>query len=180
MIREAKRLGYHVMTNTTIFKDTALEEIEALCELVHSLAVDGMLLAPGYQYESVKEDIFLTRQEIQKKFTHVLALSKRFPISSTPMFLEFAAGERDYACSPWSTVTFTPRGWKGPCYLIGERYSQDFQEFWNNTDWTYWESRKDDRCQNCAMHSGFEASAVRELRKNPKDLLRVMAWNLMS
>jgi hypothetical protein len=30
------------------------------------------------------------------------------------------------------------------------------------------------------MHSGFEASAVRELRKNPKDLLRVMAWNLMS
>jgi hopanoid biosynthesis associated radical SAM protein HpnH len=180
MIREAKRLGYHVMTNTTIFKDTALEEIEALCELVHSLGVDGMLLAPGYQYESVKEDIFLTRQEIQKKFTHVLALSKRFPISSTPMFLEFAAGERDYACSPWSTVTFTPRGWKGPCYLIGERYSQDFQEFWNNTDWTYWESRKDDRCQNCAMHSGFEASAVRELRKNPKDLLRVMAWNLMS
>jgi hopanoid biosynthesis associated radical SAM protein HpnH len=180
MIREAKRLGYHVMTNTTIFKDTALEEIEALCELVHSLAVDGMLLAPGYQYESVKEDIFLTRQEIQKKFTHVLALSKRFPISSTPMFLEFAAGERDYACSPWSTVTFTPRGWKGPCYLIGERYSQDFQEFWDKTDWTYWESRKDDRCQNCAMHSGFEASAVRELRKNPKDLLRVMAWNLMS
>jgi hopanoid biosynthesis associated radical SAM protein HpnH len=180
MIREAKRLGYHVMTNTTIFKDTALEEIEALCELVHSLGVDGMLLAPGYQYESVKEDIFLTRQEIQKKFTHVLALSKRFPISSTPMFLEFAAGERDYDCSPWSTVTFTPRGWKGPCYLIGERYSQDFQEFWTKTDWTYWESRKDDRCQNCAMHSGFEASAVRELRKNPKDLLRVMAWNLMS
>jgi hopanoid biosynthesis associated radical SAM protein HpnH len=180
MIREAKRLGYHVMTNTTIFKDTALEEIEALCELVHSLGVNGMLLAPGYQYESVKEDIFLTRQEIQKKFAHVLALSKRFPISSTPMFLEFAAGERDYSCSPWSTVTFTPRGWKGPCYLIGQRYSQDFQEFWNNTDWTYWESRKDDRCQNCAMHSGFEASAVRELRKNPKDLLRVMAWNLMS
>jgi hopanoid biosynthesis associated radical SAM protein HpnH len=180
MIAEAKRLGYHVMTNTTIFKDTSLEEIEALCERVHGLGVDGMLLAPGYQYESVKEDIFLTRQEIQKKFTHVLALSKRFPISSTPMFLEFAAGERDYACSPWSTVTFTPRGWKGPCYLIGERYWQDFQDFWTQTDWSYWESRKDDRCQNCAMHSGFEASAVRELRKHPKDLLRVMAWNLMS
>ena len=30
------------------------------------------------------------------------------------MFLEFAAGKRDYSCSPWSTVTFTPKGWKGP------------------------------------------------------------------
>jgi hopanoid biosynthesis associated radical SAM protein HpnH len=180
MIREAKRLGYHVMTNTTIFKHTELAEIGALCELVAGLGVDGMLLAPGYQYESVKEDIFLTRQEIQKKFSHVLALSKRFPISSTPMFLEFAAGEREYSCSPWSTVTFTPRGWKGPCYLIGERFFQDFGEFWQKTDWSYWESRKDARCQNCAMHSGFEASAVRELRKHPKDLLRVVAWNLLS
>jgi hopanoid biosynthesis associated radical SAM protein HpnH len=180
MIREAKRRGYHVMTNTTIFKHTELAEISALCELVAGLGVDGMLLAPGYQYESVKEDIFLTRQEIQKKFSHVLALSKRFPISSTPMFLEFAAGEREYSCSPWSTVTFTPRGWKGPCYLIGERFFQDFGEFWQKTDWSYWESRKDERCQNCAMHSGFEASVVRELRKHPKDLLRVVAWNLLS
>jgi hopanoid biosynthesis associated radical SAM protein HpnH len=179
MLREAKRLGYHVMTNTTIFKHTDLDEIEELCELVKSLGVDGMLLAPGYHYESVKEDIFLTRQEIQTKFRRVLELSKRFPISSTPMYLEFAAGQRDYACSPWSTVTFTPRGWKGPCYLIGERFTQDFDEFWRKTDWAYWESRKDDRCQNCAMHSGFEVSAVRELHKSPKDLLRMAAWNVL-
>jgi hopanoid biosynthesis associated radical SAM protein HpnH len=180
MIVEAKRLGYHVMTNTTVFKDTELSEIEALCELVSGLGVDGMLLAPGYHYESVKSDIFLTRQEIQKKFSHVLELSKRYPISSTPMYLEFAAGLRDYNCSPWSTVTFTPRGWKGPCYLIGEQYIQDYDEFWKKTDWSYWESRKDDRCQNCAMHSGFEASAVQELRHSPKDMLRMAAWNFTS
>jgi hopanoid biosynthesis associated radical SAM protein HpnH len=179
MIREAKRLGYHVMTNTTIFKHTEIDEIEALCEFVASLGIDGMFLAPGYHYESVKEDIFLTRNEIHTKFKRVLELSKRFRISSTPMYLEFAAGERDYNCSPWSTVTFTPRGWKGPCYLIGERFSQDFHELWNKTDWKYWESRQDARCQNCAMHSGFEASAVQELRTSPKDLLRVIAWNLM-
>lgn len=178
-IREAKRLGYHVMTNTTIFKHTEIDEIESLCELVSSLGVNGMLLSPGYHYASVAEDIFLTRQEIHRKFRRVRELAKRFPISSTPLYLEFAAGERDYACSPWSTVTFTPRGWKGPCYLIGERFFQDFEEFWNKTDWSYWESRKDDRCQNCAMHSGFEASAVRELRKSPMDLLRMLAWNAL-
>jgi hopanoid biosynthesis associated radical SAM protein HpnH len=179
MIKESKRLGYHTMTNTTIFKDTEMEEVEALCELVTGLGVDGMFIAPGYHYASVKHEIFLTRQEIQKKFERVLTLAKRYPISSTPMYLEFAAGMRDYRCSPWSTVTFTPRGWKAPCYLIGERFIQDFNEFWNETNWAYWESRQDERCQNCAMHSGFEASAVRELRHSPKDLLRVATWNLL-
>src|SRR5262249_14407723 len=33
MIREGKRLGYHVMTNTTVFKDTEIGEVKALCEL---------------------------------------------------------------------------------------------------------------------------------------------------
>jgi hypothetical protein len=95
------------------------------------------------------------------------------------MYLEFAAGLRDYDCSPWSTVTFTPLGWKGPCYLIGESYTPDWKQFWERTNWAYWESRKDARCQNCAMHSGFEASAVAGLRKSPRDLARMVAWNLL-
>jgi hopanoid biosynthesis associated radical SAM protein HpnH len=179
MIREGKRRGYHVMTNTTVFKQTQIEEVEALCALLTGLGVDGLLISPGYHYESVEEDIFLTRQEIQKKFHRVLEISKKYPVCSTPMFLEFAAGERDYNCSPWSTVTYTPRGWKAPCYLIGESYIPDWNEFWTKTDWAYWESRQDDKCRNCAMHSGFEASAVRELRKSPKDMLRMAAWNFL-
>jgi hopanoid biosynthesis associated radical SAM protein HpnH len=179
MIGEAKRLGYHVTTNTTVFKDTSIEEIQELCELVTSLGVDGLLISPGYHYESVAEDIFLTRQEIQRKFRRVLELSKKYRLQSTPMYLEFAAGQREYDCSPWSTVTFTPKGWKRPCYLIGESYVADWNEFWTTTDWAYWESRRDERCQNCAMHSGFEASAVRGLRKSPKDLVRMAAWNLL-
>jgi hopanoid biosynthesis associated radical SAM protein HpnH len=179
MIGEAKRLGYHVTTNTTVFKETSIDEIQELCELVTGLGVDGLLISPGYHYESVKEDIFLTRREIQGKFKRVLELSKRYRLQSTPMYLEFAAGQREYDCSPWSTVTFTPKGWKKPCYLIGESYVADWNEFWTKTDWAYWESRKDDRCQNCAMHSGFEASAVRGLRKSPKDMVRMAAWNLL-
>ena len=100
------------------------------------------------------------------------------PLTSTPMFLEFAAGLRDYKCSPWSTVTYTPNGWKGPCYLIGKTWSPTYDEFWNGTDWEYWESRQDPLCKNCAMHSGFEASVVRELPKHPGDMVRMIAWNL--
>jgi hopanoid biosynthesis associated radical SAM protein HpnH len=179
MIAAAKRRGYHVTTNTTVFKETSIEEIEELCALVTGLGIDGMLISPGYHYESVTENIFPTRQEIHRKFERVLALSERYPLISTPMYLEFAAGKRDYDCSPWSTVTFTPKGWKAPCYLIGESYIPEWKEFWEKTDWTYWESRQDRRCANCAMHSGFEASAVGGLSKSPRDLLRMAAWNVM-
>ena len=93
------------------------------------------------------------------------------------MFLEFAAGERQYNCSPWSTVTFTPRGWKGPCYLIGKEYTQDWDEFWNTPTGTTGSRARTTLCQNCAMHSGFEASVVMDVRKHPRDLLRLVAWN---
>ena len=179
MIKEGKRLGYHVITNTTIFKETDMDEVEELCRLLQEYRVDGMLMSPGYQYESVEHDIFLTREDIHRKFRRVLELSKRYRLSSTPMFLEFAAGMREYPCSPWSTVTYTPMGWKGPCYLIGAKYFNTWEEFWNGVDWDYWESRQDRRCQNCKMHSGFEASVVRELRKSPRDMVRMAAWNLL-
>jgi hopanoid biosynthesis associated radical SAM protein HpnH len=178
MIRESKRRGYHVMTNTTVFKETAVAEVRELCELSKSLGVDGMLVSPGYHYESVEHDIFLTRHGIHEKFREILGFSSHYRLSSSPLFLEFAAGLRDYRCSPWSTVTFTPRGWKGPCYLIGARHVFDWNEFWNGTDWDYWESRQDERCRNCAMHSGFEASVVADARRKPRDLVRLAAWQL--
>lgn len=179
MIREGKRLGYHVWTNTTIFKETEIAEVKALCQLTASLGVDGMLISPGYHYESVNRDIFLTREDIHAKFKQVLGFSRHYRITSTPMFLEFAAGLRNYSCSPWSTVTFTPRGWKGPCYLIGKTHSFSWEEFWNGTDWSYWESRQDALCQNCAMHSGFEASVVMDARRHPLELARLASWNLL-
>jgi hopanoid biosynthesis associated radical SAM protein HpnH len=179
MIREGKRLGYDVITNTTVFKETDVEEVKELCDLLTEIGVDGILISPGYHYASVERDIFLARSEIQEKFKRVLGLAKNYRFTSTPMFLEFAAGLRDYKCSPWSTVTYTPLGWKGPCYLIGKKYSESFDEFWQETDWEYWESREDDLCQNCAMHSGFEVSVLTEARSHPRDLARLAAWNLM-
>ncbi len=177
-VRESKRRGYHVMINTTVFKETAVEEVRQLCDLVQDLGADGILISPGYQYESVERDIFLTRRDIEEKFEAILGFSKSYRLTSTPMFLEFAAGKRSYRCSPWSTVTYTPRGWKRPCYLIGDGYVETWDEFWHSTDWDYWESRQDDKCQNCAMHSGFEASVVMESAKKPREMFRLAAWHV--
>ena len=177
MIKLGKKLGFHVVTNTTIFKETEMEEVEELCALLQSLGVDGMMIAPGYDYETVELDMFLSQDDMSTKFERVIALSKKYRLHSTPLFLEFAAGKHEFACSPWSTVTRTPLGWRGPCYLIGEKLYPTWDEFWNGVDWDYWETRQDSRCRNCRMHSGFEASAVREATRHPRELLRLAAWN---
>ena len=179
MIRKSIDLGYHTTINMTVFKETSVEEVEEVCAYVTELGVDGILISPGYQYESVERDIFLTKKDTQTKFQRIKDLVDKYRITSTPMFLEFAAGERQYSCSPWSTVTRTPLGWKGPCYLIGREFFDTFEEMWNQTDWDYWESRQDPACQNCAMHSGFEASVVRDLHKRPLDMARLAAWHVL-
>ncbi len=177
MIKLGKSLGYNICTNTTVYRETDMREIEELLALLSSLGIDGMLLSPGYHYEELPGRHFLYRHEIFEKFRKVLELAQRFRLSSTPMFLEFAAGLRDYPCTPWGNVTRTPQGWKGPCYLIGERYFDTWEEFWNGVDWDYWESRSDKRCADCLMHSGFEASVVRKLGDSLMDVWTLLKWN---
>ncbi len=179
MIREGKALGHRMYINTTVYKETSVEEVEELCQLVNELKADGILISPGYEYQSVRRDrdIFLDKEQIHEKFLAIRGFSRRYRVNATPTFLEFAAGLRELSCSPWSTVNYTPKGWKAPCYLIeGEGYFQDWNEFWEATDWTYWESRQDDRCRNCKMHSGFEHSAVGEAMKSVRGQLQLAAW----
>ena len=151
MIREGKRRGYSVCTNTTVYRETSMDEVEELCRTLTALGIDGILLAPGYRYEKVEGDHFLAKQEVHEKFQRVLELAKRYPISSTPLFLQFAAGQREYPCTPWGNPTRTPKGWKGPCYLIEDAYYPTWQSFWRGVDWDYWETRQDERCRNCLM-----------------------------
>jgi hopanoid biosynthesis associated radical SAM protein HpnH len=178
MVGESKRRGYYTMTNSTIYQETEMAEIETLCELLMGLDVDGMLISPGYQYASVESDIFLKQQDIHRKFGQVMRLSKRYPLTATPAFLRFCAGERELSCAPYSTVTRTPLGWKAPCYLVEEKFYETWDEFWNTVDWEYWEKREDHRCRNCYMHSGFEASAVKAATSSFKGFLELMLWNL--
>jgi hopanoid biosynthesis associated radical SAM protein HpnH len=181
-IRDGKRLGYFVCTNTTVYRETSADEIEAMCALLTELDVDGILLSPGYHYEALEgKDHFLFLDEIHTKFRRILDLSTRYrKISSTPLFLQFAAGLRDYPCTPWGNPTLTPNGWKGPCYLIGDKYYGSWKEFFGGVDWDYWESRQDPRCHNCKMHSGFEPSVVRKLGGSLSDVVTMARWQFES
>src|SRR5689334_19754306 len=74
-IRAAKKAGFLVCTNTTIYKETDLHEIDELFAFLTRLGVDGFMLSPAYGYTAVKEtnpegaaEIFMTRDDIRKKF----------------------------------------------------------------------------------------------------------------
>src|SRR5229473_76656 len=49
-IKAAKKAGFLVCTNTTVYKETDLDEIDELYAFLTRLGVDGFMLSPAYGY----------------------------------------------------------------------------------------------------------------------------------
>ncbi|MBI4367158.1 MAG: adenosyl-hopene transferase HpnH [Deltaproteobacteria bacterium] len=178
-IKLLKSRGFTVCTNTTVYAETDPAEIEELFTFLTALGVDGLLISPGFDYVAVADKrFFLTRDMIKEKFRAIHAFASKFRLWSTPKYLAFLAGERDYDCTPWANVTYNIKGWKGPCYLITDGHYITFDELMESTNWDYYEKRIDPRCENCMVHCGYEASAQRETTKSIKDSLQMLWWTL--
>ncbi len=179
-IKAAKAAGFLVCTNTTIFRETDMDEIEALFEYLRPLDVDGHLLSPAYGYTAVDtREIFLTRADIREKFRHIDRLAQRFPIHNTPLYLDFLRGEKELPCTAWGNPTYNVRGWKGPCYLITDAHYDTFEELMTRTPWkNYGHGGPDPRCQDCMVHCGYEPSAALGINASLGDNLRMLSWAL--
>jgi hopanoid biosynthesis associated radical SAM protein HpnH len=177
-IKKAKQKGFRVSTNTSVYKTSDIKELENLFELLKSIDVDGILISPAFNYETVEDDIFLTRSEIAEKFRRMEYFFDRFPFMSSPLYIDFLKGKRQMLCTPWGNPTRNPLGWKSPCYLITDGYYESFRALMEKTQWDRYERGVDPRCRNCMVHSGYEATVMRTAFSNPKDLLRLCLWNL--
>ncbi len=191
-IRMAKVLGYRVATNTTVYKETDMAEIESLFQLLAEMGIDGHTISPGYDYDAAKADMvtrlglnpaefFLTPAETRKKFAHAPRLGREFPILGTAVYLDFLAGLRELSCSAWAIPTRNIRGWKGPCYLKTDGHYATYAEMLARTDWTKLGrpggKAADPRCENCMVHCGFEPSAMLGVGAKPGDLWRNLVFN---
>ncbi len=176
-IKKARAAGYRVCTNTSIYKETDLKEIEKLFHLLTDIKINGMLAAPAFEYDVLNEDIFLDRQMTHKQFKFISKLSKNLPVMNTPLYLKFLRGERHLECTPWGNPTYNPQGWKSPCYLITDTHYKTFKELMDKTDWSKYGVGNDPRCANCMMHCGFEPTVVREVGKSFSDMCEMIAWN---
>ena len=175
-IRAAKARGFRVTTNTTVNRDTSVDDLEQLFAQLTDAGVDGILVAPEFGYAVVGGESSLTRSEIMQKFRRIRGWSRRFPLISNPLYLDFLAGDLDLACTPWGSPTRNPSGWKSPCYLLTDAHFAGYAELMARTDWERFASGHDPRCEHCMMHCGYEPTIVRSM--NAKHLLRMIRWNL--
>ncbi|MBW1975698.1 MAG: adenosyl-hopene transferase HpnH [Deltaproteobacteria bacterium] len=174
-VKKARKVGFQVTTNTTVYRETDISDLEKLFEILTAADVNGILVAPGFSYTEVEDEIFLNRKEITEKFKVIRKWIGRFPIMSNPIYLDFCAGLRTFNCTPWGNPTRNPVGWKSPCYLITDAHYPTFRELMEKTNWDYYVSGKDPRCQQCMVHCGYEPTIVRTLKG--KDLVRMIFWN---
>jgi MoaA/NifB/PqqE/SkfB family radical SAM enzyme len=174
-IRMAKILGYQVATNTTVYKETDMQEIEQMFEYFSALEVDAHTISPGYEYDAAKKDItkrlgrkpedfFLTRNMTRQKFAKMLDWSKRFTFIGTYVYQEFLAGKRELTCTPWAIPTRNIKGWKAPCYLMTDGHYARYQEMLDLVDWSKYGVvdgvARDPRCENCMVHCGYDPSGA--------------------
>ncbi len=174
-IRMAKILGYQVATNTTVYRETDVKEIEQMFEFFSSLEVDGHTISPGYDYDAAKKDIvkrlgqkpedfFLTRAMTREKFAKIQDWGERFTIFGTPVYQEFLAGKRELTCTAWAIPTRNVKGWKAPCYLMTDGHYERYQEMLDKVDWNKYGvvdgAARDPRCEHCMVHCGYDPSGA--------------------
>ncbi|MCY4614205.1 MAG: adenosyl-hopene transferase HpnH [Nitrospira sp.] len=163
-IKAALKRGFRVTTNTTLFNDANPPRVRAFFDEMMDLGVEGMMISPGYSYEKAPDQHgFLKRHRTQELFSHVLTKRKRrWRFNQSPLFLEFLMGKREYQCTPWGNPTYNIFGWQKPCYLLQDGYVSSFKELLETTAWEQYGVGRNEKCRDCMVHCGFEASAVAE------------------
>ena len=120
-IRTARENGFRVTTNTTIFKETEVDDVLQMMDyLTNEVGIDGMLVAPGYQYSQIDPNLTMTRAEHEEKFRQIRDAVRKhgYRWLASPVYQDFLTGDEKLPCAPWGSVTRNPYGWKGPCYLL--------------------------------------------------------------
>ncbi|HEY4265487.1 MAG TPA: adenosyl-hopene transferase HpnH, partial [Micropepsaceae bacterium] len=176
-IKLAKAKGFRVSINCTLFNTAEPARVAAFFDEMKRIGLDGITVSPGYAYERAPDqEHFLNREKTKQLFRGILSRGrggKSWSFTQSAMFLDFLAGNQSYHCTPWGNPTRTVFGWQRPCYLLGEGYVETFKELMEGTDWDRYGVGNYEKCANCMVHCGFEASAVVDSIKRPLTALAV-------
>ncbi|HWC93487.1 MAG TPA: adenosyl-hopene transferase HpnH [Pseudolabrys sp.] len=176
-IAAAKKRGFRVNINCTLFNTAQADQVAAFFDTAMAMGIDGITVSPGYAYERAPDQQhFLNRDRTKNLFRDIFRLGqggKKWAFSQSSLFLDFLAGNQSYHCTPWGNPTRTIFGWQRPCYLLGEGYAKTFKELMEETDWDSYGTGNYEKCADCMVHSGYEASAVEHTMQNPLKALGV-------
>ncbi len=176
-IRTAKARGFRVNINCTLFSTAEPERVARFFDDVKEIGVDGITVSPGYAYERAPNQThFLARQNTKQLFRDIFKRGdggKRWAFGQSSLFLDFLAGNQTYHCTPWGNPTRNYFGWQRPCYLLGEGYVKTFRELMEETDWDSYGTGNYEKCADCMVHCGYEATAVADAVHHPLKALKV-------
>ncbi len=170
-----RRRGFRVTTNTTLFRDDTPENAAHLFDTITALGVDGMTVAPAFNYETAPDQTnFMEDREATRTFFRYLftiGRGRKWQFNHSSIYLDFLAGQNDFPCTPWGNPTRNVFGWQKPCYLLNEGYADSYEELLRDTDWEAYGVGNNPKCGSCMVHCGFEPTAVRQSLKHPFRLL---------
>ncbi len=176
-IKSASAKGFRVNVNCTLFDQmTAPEAAEFFDFVTNDLGVEGITVSPGYAYERAPDqDHFLSRRKTKQLFRDIFNLGrgKKWRFSQSTLFMDFLAGTQEYRCTPWGTPTRNVFGWQRPCYLLNEGYVASFAELLEETEWDIYGTGNYEKCADCMVHCGYEATAVADTVAHPLKALKV-------
>jgi hopanoid biosynthesis associated radical SAM protein HpnH len=177
-IKFLKERGFRVTTNSTFFNtDTPQTIIDVLNFLNDEAKVDNMMISPAYAYEKAPDqDHFLGVTETRELFAKAFANGnrKKWRLNHSALFLDFLEGKVEFECTAWGIPSYSLLGWQRPCYLMADGYVETYKELIETTEWDKYGRGKDERCNNCMAHCGYEPSAVLATMGSLKEGLRAM------
>ncbi len=134
-----------------MFNNAEPEKVAAFFDDVMGMGVDGISVSPGYAYERAPDQQhFLNRSKTKELFRGIFrrqgqgTWKKKWAFNQSSMFLDFLAGNQTFHCTPWT-----------------------FKELMETTDWDKYGTGNYEKCADCMVHSGYEASAVAETVRKP-------------
>ncbi|MGF1641099.1 MAG: adenosyl-hopene transferase HpnH [Rhodospirillales bacterium] len=176
-IRSARARGFRVNVNCTLFDKLSAAEVAAFFDFcTDELDVEGITVSPGYAYERAPDQAhFLNRTKTKQLFRDIFKRQgrSRWRFSQSGLFMDFLAGNQSYRCTPWGNPTRNVFGWQRPCYLLGEGYAASFRELMAETDWDRYGTGNYEKCADCMVHCGYEATAVNDTVANPLKALKI-------
>ena len=176
-VREAKRRGFRVTTNSTFFGQDDATSIRAVLDFLNDdLQVDEMQIAPGFAYEKAPDqEHFLGVRRTREIFREAFSEGRRekWRLNHSPLYLDFLEGKADFMCTAWGIPSYSVLGWQRPCYLMSdEPYAASYRELVEETDWSKYGRGRHPKCENCMAHCGYEPSAVRATSGSVKEMVR--------
>jgi hopanoid biosynthesis associated radical SAM protein HpnH len=182
-IARAKGMGFRTIINATLFNNADPERMARFFDDVMDMGIDGISVSPGYAYERAPDQQhFLNRNDTKTLFRSIFSRKKpgkkKWQFNQSALFLDFLAGNQTYHCTPWGNPTRTYFGWQKPCYLLGEGYTKTFKELMDTTEWDKYGTGNYEKCADCMVHCGYEATAVTEAVTKPWKMLKVEMFGI--